>query len=126
MNDDVDLQRLAEAEYDIQRFAAGEVELAPVEDPDEAAHAMAQLPPADAPHVVIRPLRMPFEVDATIRELAAQRGISISAMYRDLITSGLAATTEAAPDPIAELRSIQAAAQRALDRLAGERRRDAA
>lgn len=69
--------------------------------------------------MVIRPLRLPFDLDATVRALAEQRGVSISAMYRDLITAGLGVTTGAAPDPVAELRGIQAAAQRALDRLAG-------
>ncbi|MGI5243301.1 CopG family transcriptional regulator [Dactylosporangium sp. CA-139066] len=125
-DDDINLQELAEAERDIQAFAAGEIELTPVDDPGEAAAIAAQLPPPDAPHNVIRPVRLPLDLDADVRALAARRGVSISAMLRDLIASGLEVTTGAAPDPVTELRRSLDAAQRAARELTAHRRDEAA
>lgn len=125
-DDSLDLQELAAAERDVQALATGELELTPVEDPDEAAAIIAQLPFPDAPHNMIRPVRIPLEIDAQIRDLAASRGATISAMIRDLIVAGLEAMSEAAPDPVAQLNRHLDAAQRAVRELAADRHRDAA
>jgi hypothetical protein len=83
-------------------------------------------PPAHAPVTVVRPVRLPFEIDALVKALAEARGVSMSELIRDWITAGLA-TAGQVPDPVTELRRGLDAAQRALDALAaGPRARDAA
>lgn len=120
-----DFQAFADAERDVAALAGGELELTPVNDPVEAARLVAQLPPPDTPHNVVRPLRLPYDLDADVRELAEQRGVSISAMLRELIVAGLGVLDED-QDPVTELRTIHAEMQRALDRLADGQHRDAA
>jgi hypothetical protein len=121
MSDDLDLQELAAAERDVHALAAGELEL--VYD-DEAPPP--QLPPIDAPITVVRAARLPYDIDAAVAALAEQRGVSISAMIRDLIATGLEVTTGVVPDPVTELRRSLDAAQRAARELTAGRRRDAA
>jgi hypothetical protein len=76
-----------------------------------------ELPPADTLITVVRPVRIPYEVDALIKALAEARGVSMSTLIRDWIAAGLA-TTGQAPDPLTELRRGLDTAQRALDTLA--------
>jgi hypothetical protein len=121
MNDDLNLQELAAAERDMHALAAGELELVY----DDTAPT-PELPPPGAPITVVRAMRLPYDVDAAVRELAEQRGVTVSAMLRDLVASGLEVTTGAAPDPVAELRRSLDAAQRAARELTTDRRRDAA
>jgi hypothetical protein len=88
--------------------------------------APVTVPPPHAPVTVVRPVRLPFEIDALVKALAEARGVSMSELIRDWITVGLAAAGPA-PDPVTELRRGLDAAQRALDALAaGPRTRDAA
>jgi hypothetical protein len=54
-------RKLAEMEQLIEDFAAGGVELMPVDEPDEAARMVAEVPPPGAPHVMWRAIRVPFE-----------------------------------------------------------------
>src|SRR3954453_23399417 len=72
------------------------------------------LPPPGAPGTVVRPVRLPYEVDALVKALADARGTTMSDLIRDWIATGLAAAGTA-PDPVTELRRGLAAAQRALD-----------
>jgi hypothetical protein len=74
------------------------------------------LPPADAPVTVVRPVRLPYELDALVRALAEARGVSMSSLIRNWITAGLA-TAGQVPDPVTELRRGLDTAQRALDAL---------
>jgi hypothetical protein len=72
------------------------------------------LPPPGAPVTVVRPVRLPYEVDALVKALADARGTTMSDLIRDWIAAGLAAAGTA-PDPVNELRRGLDAAQRALD-----------
>ncbi len=75
-----------------------------------------ELPPRDAPVTVVRPVRLPFELDAMVKALADARGVTMSNLIRDWIVAGLAVAGQA-PDPVTELRRGLDAAQRALDAL---------
>ena len=77
-----------------------------------------ELPPPDAPVTVVRPVRLPFEMDALVRALAEARGVSISTLIREWIVAGLAAAGQAS-DPATELRHSLDTALRALDALTG-------
>jgi hypothetical protein len=83
----------------------------------EAAEPI-DLPPSDmaGATTVVRPVRLPFELDALVRGLAEARGVSMSSLIREWIIAGL---TEAgqAPDPATELRRSLDTARRALDAL---------
>lgn len=74
------------------------------------------LPPPDAPVTVVRPVRLPFEIDAAVKALAAQRGVTMSSLIRDWVMTGLAQTGQA-PDPVTELRRGLDTARQALDSL---------
>ena len=76
-----------------------------------------ELPPTDAPISVVRPVRLPYELDALVKALAGARGVSMSTLIRDWIAAGLAAAGQT-PDPVTELRRGLDTAQRALDTLA--------
>ncbi|GEM_PF-3090405 len=76
--------------------------------------APVELPPADAPATVVRPVRLPYELDALVKALAEARGVSMSTLIRDWIAAGVAAAGQA-PDPVTELRRGLDMAQRALD-----------
>lgn len=124
--DDLDFERLAEDQRVAKALAAGELELTPVDDPAEEERLLAQLPPPGAPINVIRPVRVPFDVDEQVRQMAAERGVTISAMLRDLIVAGIAAVDEDDVDPAIELRRSLDLAQRAAAALTADRHRDAA
>lgn len=74
------------------------------------------IPPPDAPVTVVRPVRLPYEMDAMVKALAQARGVPMSALIRDWIAAGLAEAGQA-PDPVSALRRGLDAAQRALDAL---------
>ncbi|GAA4255931.1 hypothetical protein [Dactylosporangium darangshiense] len=120
-DDDRDLQHLAETEHLGHEFATGGLELAY----DDSAPA-PDLPPPGAPVSVVRTVRLPFQVDAEVVTLAAERGVALSVLLRDLITAGLEATTGTTPDPVTELRRSLDVAQRAAAALAADRHRNAA
>jgi hypothetical protein len=77
-----------------------------------------ELPPPGAPVTVVRPVRLPFEMDALVRALAEARGVGMSTLIREWIAAGLT-TAGQAPDPVTELRHSLDTAQRALDALTG-------
>ena len=80
------------------------------------------LPPPGAPVSVMRNVRMPWDIDVTVKTAAQAAGVSVSEWIRDAVLARLAIES-AEPDPAVELRVIVAAATRALD---GLPRRDAA
>ncbi|MEV4131204.1 hypothetical protein AB0J72_03465 [Dactylosporangium sp. NPDC049742] len=121
MGDDIDLQRIAEDERIARELASGDLRLAY----DDTAE-VPDLPPPGAPVNVIRPLRIPHDLDVQVRELAEQRGVTISVMLRELIVAGLQDVTARQSDPLAELRHLGAAVQRVADTLALREQRDAA
>jgi hypothetical protein len=90
---------------------------------------LAKLPPPGAPVTVVRPVRLPYEIDAMVKALAEARGVTMSDLIREWVITGLAAAGQA-PDPVTELRCGLDTAQRALDSLTGRgvaaERRDAA
>lgn len=87
-----------------------------VDTGETEAELLAKLPPADAPVTVVRPVRLPFELDALVKALAEARGVSMSTLIREWIAAGIAAAGRA-PDPVTELRRGLDTAQRALDAL---------
>lgn len=80
------------------------------------AELLAKLPPPDAPVTVVRPVRLPFEMDILVKALAEARGVSMSTLIREWVAAGIAAAGRA-PDPVTELRRGLDTAQRALDAL---------
>jgi predicted transcriptional regulator len=124
MSDTFNLQQAAAAEQLGADLATGGLELQPVDDPGEAAEIIAQLPPAGAPVTVVRPIRLPHDVDAAVRRLAEQQGTTPSALIRRWVEAALADTTT--PDPVTELRYLSAAVQRIAETLDSTRARDAA
>ena len=80
------------------------------------------LPPPGAPVSVMRNVRMPWDIDVSVKTAAQAAGVSVSEWIRDAVLARLAVES-AEPDPAVELRVIVAAATRALD---GLPRRDAA
>ena len=124
MSDTFDLQQAAAAERLGVEIATGYVELQPVDNPGEAADILAQLPPAGAPVTVVRPIRLPHEVDAAVRRLAEQQGTTPSALIRRWVEAAIVDTTT--PDPVTELRYLSAAVQRIAETLDSTRARDAA
>lgn len=87
--------------------------VAPEETEEEL---LGKLPPAGSPVTVVRPVRLPFEVDAMVKALADARGVYMSDLIREWVTAGLA-TAGATPDPVTEIRTWLGRAQRALDSL---------
>jgi hypothetical protein len=80
-----------------------------------------ELPPTDAPVTVVRPVRLPYELDALVRALAEARGVPMSTLIREWISAGLTAAGQA-PDPVTELKRGLDTAQRALDALTAQSR----
>jgi hypothetical protein len=89
-----------------------------VDTGETEAELLAKLPPSGSPVSVVRPVRLPFEIDAMVKALAEARGVTMSDLIREWVTSGLA-STGAPPDPVTELRRGLDTAQRALDTLTG-------
>lgn len=87
-----------------------------VESEKTEQELLAELPPPGAPVTVVRPVRLPYEIDSMITALAQARGVNRSDLLRDWVTAGLA-SAGATPDPVTELRRNLVGAQRALDTL---------
>ncbi len=96
-----------------EMLAAAE-DLTYVDTSETEAELLAKLPPPDAPVTVVRPVRLPFEMDVLVRALAEARGVSMSSLIREWVAAGIAAAGRA-PDPVTELRRGLDTAQRALD-----------
>ncbi|MEV0567293.1 CopG family transcriptional regulator [Dactylosporangium sp. NPDC050588] len=119
MHDDLDHAQIAADQEFARAFAAGEVELVY----DDSA-PVPELPPVGAPVTVVRPVRLPHEVDAAVKRLADQTGTTPSALIRRWIEAAL--VNETTPDPVAELRYLSAAVQRIAETLDSDRTRNAA
>lgn len=123
-DDDLDYAQIAEDQEFARRIAAGEP-LTPVDNPDEAAALIAQLPPSGAPVRVVRPVRLPYDVDKAVQELAARRDTTPSALIRDWVIAAL--EDSASLDPATELRrSLETATRAAAAIINTDRHRDAA
>lgn len=119
-DDDIDYAQIAEDQQFAKAYIAGEVELTY----DDSA-PVPELPPPDAPVRVVRPVRLPYEVDKAIRELAARRDTTPSALIRDWVVAALEESTSL--DPAVELRrSLDSAQRAAAEILRTNRHRDAA
>jgi hypothetical protein len=117
MNDDDPAQLAADQEFAAE-IAAG----APLDYDD--ATSVPELPPANAPVMVVRPVRLPYDVDAAVKDLAVRQGATPSALIRGWVEAALDDDNNA--DPVTELRRSLDAAQRAVRELAADRHRDAA
>lgn len=81
-----------------------------------------ELPPAgDAEHLVVRSLRLPLSLELRVQQIAKARGVRPTALMRDMIARGTEEAEHVA-DPVAELRSAEAAVSRALWALESSRR----
>ena len=108
-NPDPSYGHLADAEEAAAALAAGRLTFTFEGDAPAA-------PPPGAPVSVVRPVRLSYEVDAAVKAIAEARGISVSALIREWVQSGLA-NAGTAPDPVTELRQGLNNALRALDSL---------
>jgi hypothetical protein len=121
-NPDPSYGDLAEAEEAAAALAAGRLTF--TFDGDAPA-----APPPGAPVSVVRPVRLSYEVDAAVKAIAEARGVTVSALIREWVQSGLAAAgtpSDAAADPVTELRQGLNNALRALDSLTAKGMRPAA
>ncbi|GGM37563.1 CopG family transcriptional regulator [Dactylosporangium sucinum] len=89
-----------------------------------AEATLPEPPPSDTPEMVVRRVRLPSTVDEELRRRASARGVSPSALIRDLVVAALAGGGTEAPDLMAELRGLRTALQHAVDRLAAQAERD--
>ena len=128
MTDDISYRQLAghlaDAEDAAAALAAGELTLT-----FDAGGPEPELPPPGAPVSVVRPVRLSYEVDAAVKAIAEARGVTVSALIREWVQSGLAAAgnaSETAVDPVTELRQGLNNALRALDSLTAKGMRPAA
>ncbi|MEU7871265.1 CopG family transcriptional regulator [Dactylosporangium sp. NPDC049140] len=103
-----------------QEFAAAVAGGAPFDYDDTAV--VPDLPPPGAPVMVVRPVRLPSDLDAAVKDLAARQGVTPSALIRGWVEAAVDDTT----DPVTELRRSLDAAQRAANELTADRHRDAA
>ncbi len=86
----------------------------------DAGDAPAELLPSPgAPVSVMRNVRVPYEVDLALIAVAEDRKTSVSAVIREAVNALLAGEVDTTPDPVVALRLTLAAANRAVDRLAG-------
>lgn len=85
---------------------------------------MPELPPPGAPVSVVRPVRLPYEVDVAVKAIADARGVPISTVIREWVQAGLANAGLSA-DPVTETRRSLDVAQHTLDRLANRGVREA-
>jgi predicted DNA-binding protein len=111
MSTDDSLPMADEYAAEVGRWLA-DTDLSGLPEPTEPV----DVPPADAPVTVVRPVRLPYELDALVRALAEARGVPMSTLIREWISSGLTAAGQA-PDPVTEIRRGLDTAQRALDAL---------
>jgi hypothetical protein len=100
-------------------FVAGEAELAY----DDRAPA-PELPPLGTAVMVVRPVRLPADLDAAVRELAGRRDTTASALIRSWVEAALG--EDRATDPVTELRRSLERAQRAAAEMFGADRHRAA
>jgi hypothetical protein len=122
-DDDLDYAQIAADQDFARRIAAGE----PLEVDDTAE--VPDLPPPGAPVMVVRPIRLPFEADQAIQEIARRRGVTPSALLRDWILAELEAHHTVEEDPMVALGIIQAGLQRVVNKLRAQQQhqdRDAA
>ncbi len=82
----------------------------------EEAEILASLPPAGSPMRVVRPVRLPYDLDETVQELAAARGVSVSAFIRECVADAVAGAVRG-NDPQVELRRLLSRALRAVESL---------
>jgi len=61
-----------------------ETDLTGLPEPAEPVH----LPLPNTPITVVRPVRLPFELDALVKALAEARGVSMSSLIHDWIAAG--------------------------------------
>jgi hypothetical protein len=107
------LRERAESTAAAEAFARGEVTL------DLDAAGTVEAPPAPSGEVmVVRSLRLPVDLELRIKAVTATLGVGMSELLRLWITEGVErAEAGKQRDPLAELRTISAAAQRALQAL---------
>ncbi|GGM52914.1 hypothetical protein ACFFX1_55265 [Dactylosporangium sucinum] len=121
MSDDdrnIDYDQIAKDQEFARAFAAGETQLTY----DDTA-PIPELPPAGAPVMVVRPIRLPFDADQAIQDIAARRGMSVSALLRDWILADLEADQVISQeDPAVVLRGLQAGLGRVIDNLTAQQR----
>jgi hypothetical protein len=123
-NPDPSYGDLAQAEAAAAALAAGRLTFTFDADGDTPA-----APPPGAPVSVVRPVRLSYEVDAAVKAIAEARGVTVSALIREWVQTGLAAAgtgSDAAADPVTELRQGLNNALRALDSLTARGMRPAA
>lgn len=122
-DDELDYEQVAEDLKFAKAWMAGDVDLTY----DDTA-PVPELPPAGAPVMVVRPIRLPYEADQAIQEIARERGVKPSALLRDWILDDLEADRVLSQqDPAVLLRGLQAGLERVIDNLtAGRQHRDAA
>ncbi|WP_432992291.1 hypothetical protein [Dactylosporangium sp. CA-233914] len=115
MSDALDPRQLA-ADQEFAAAIAGGAAL----DYDDTA-AVPELPRAGAPVMVVRPVRLPYDVDAAVKQMAARLGVTPSALIRSWVEA--AVDDSEAADPVTELRRSLDTAQRAAAALAADRHR---
>jgi hypothetical protein len=112
-NDEIDYAEIAAG----QEFAKAVATGLPLEYDDAAP--VPDLPPAGAPVMIVRPIRLPFEVDATVKRIAELQGTNPSALIRRWVEDAVAERSE--DDPVTELRRSLDVAQRAAAALYANR-----
>lgn len=75
-------QQLAETARLIEALAAGEAELTFTDGP------VPELPPPDAPHVLIRAVAVPYAVDERARQDAAERAVDPEDVLAEWVAAG--------------------------------------
>lgn len=124
-DDDIDYAQIAADQEFAKAFNADEIELTYDDSPEAAAEAERRLPPPGAPVTTLRTVRLPWELDQAVQELAARRDTTPSALIRDWVIAAL--EDDASLDPATELRrSLQSATRLAEQILSSDRHRDAA
>lgn len=75
-------RELAAIEQLVEDFAAGNVQLTYTNDP------VPDLPSSDMPHVVLRVVAVPMDVDEQARRVAVQRGVDVEDVLAEWVTAG--------------------------------------
>lgn len=83
---DPSYRHLAEAEEAAAALAAGRLTFT-----FDGSQPSPEAPPPGAPVSVVRPVRLAYEVDAAVKAIAEARGMTVSALIREWVQSGLAA-----------------------------------
>ncbi|MGI5245142.1 hypothetical protein [Dactylosporangium sp. CA-139066] len=74
-------RELAEMEQLVEDAAPGGWQFTPVAGP------VSEIPPPDAPHVVIRAVAVPFVVDERARQVAAERGVDVEVVLAEWVAA---------------------------------------